>query len=80
MRSPFTSKSWLQVLHTGEISEEAPVPAVTESMLRSIELREGVTVSLDQHAACTVAFARGQERKVFFAVQGLPQASYAVLG
>ena len=63
----------LQVLHTGEISEQAPIPAVTESVLRSSELREGTTVSLDQQVTCSVAFAKGQERRVFFAVQGLPQ-------
>ncbi len=63
----------LQILHTGEISEQAPIPAVTESVLRSSELREGTTVSLDQQVTCSVAFAKGQERRVFFAVQGLPQ-------
>lgn len=63
----------LQVLHTGEISEQAPIPVVTESVLRSSELREGTTVSLDQQVTCSVAFAKGQERRVFFAVQGLPQ-------
>ena len=63
----------LQILHTGEISEQAPIPAVTESVLRSNELREGTTVSLDQQVTCSVAFAKGQERRVFFAIQGLPQ-------
>lgn len=63
----------MQVLHTGQISEQAPVPSVAESQLRSRELREGATVALDQHVNCSVAFARGQERKVFFAIQGLPQ-------
>jgi len=63
----------LQILHTGEIGEQAPIPAVTESVLRSSELREGTTVSLDQQVTCSVAFAKGQERRVFFAVQGLPQ-------
>ena len=61
------------MLHTGEISEQGPVPSVAESQLRSRELREGATVALDQHVSCSVAFARGQERKVFFAIQGLPQ-------
>ena len=63
----------LQILHTGEIGEQAPIPAVTESVLRSSELREGTTVSLDQQVTCSVAFAKGQERRVFFAIQGLPQ-------
>ena len=63
----------LQILHTGEISEQAPIPAVTESVLRSSELREGTTVSLDPQVTCSVAFAKGQERRVFFAVQGFPQ-------
>ena len=63
----------LQILHTGEISEQAPIPAVTESVLRNSELREGTTVSLDQQVTCSVAFAKGQERRVFFAIQGLPQ-------
>ncbi|KAL0053901.1 hypothetical protein WJX82_000859 [Trebouxia sp. C0006] len=69
-----------QVLHTGEISEQAPIPVVTESVLRSSELREGTTVSLDQQVTCSVAFAKGQERRVFFAVQGLPQADRALQG
>ncbi|DBA96507.1 hypothetical protein WJX77_007106 [Trebouxia sp. C0004] len=69
-----------QILHTGEIGEQAPIPAVTESVLRSSELREGTTVSLDQQVTCSVAFAKGQERRVFFAIQGLPQADRALQG
>ena len=62
-----------QVLHNGEISEQAPVALVTDSMLRANEVREGAVVGLDQQVTCSVAFSRGEERRVFFAIHGLPQ-------
>ena len=67
-----------QVVRTARISEEAPVPQVTDAILRKAELREGATVAMDQQVTCTVAFARGQERRVCFAVQGTPQVSVMI--
>ena len=64
------------MLHKGEISEQAPVAAVTDSMLRANELREGALVGLDQQVTCSVAFSRGEERRVFFAIHGLPQVHF----
>lgn len=64
------------MLHKGEISEQAPVAAVTDSMLRANELREGAEVGLDQQVTCSVAFSRGEERRVFFAIHGLPQVHF----
>ena len=66
-------------MQTGEISEQAAVALVTDGMLRSSEVREGAVVPLDQQVTCSVAFARGQERKVSFATHGLPQVCTAHL-
>ena len=48
-------------------------------MLKAAEIREGAQVTLTDPTVCTVAFSRGQERQVFFAVQGLPQVGQAGL-
>ena len=70
---------WLidwQVLQKGDIGEQPPVPSVTDSMLRANELREGTVVGLDQQVTCSVAFSQGEERRVFFAIHGLPQVPF----
>lgn len=67
-----------QVVHSGEISEQAPMAPVTDNMLRANEVREGALVALDQQVTCNVAFSRGEERRVFFAIHGLPQVVPAV--
>lgn len=64
------------MVHEGEISEQPPVAAVTDSMLRANELREGAVVGLDQQVACSVAFSKGEERRVCFAIHGLPQVPF----
>ncbi|KAL3156762.1 hypothetical protein ABBQ38_001037 [Trebouxia sp. C0009 RCD-2024] len=69
-----------QVVHSGEISEQAPMAPVTDNMLRANEVREGALVALDQQVTCNVAFSRGEERRVFFAIHGLPQANKALQG
>ena len=46
-------------------------------MLKAAEIWEGAQVTLTDPTVCTVAFSRGQERQVFFAVQGLPQVGQA---
>lgn len=72
------SCSGCQVVHSGEIHEQAPMAAVTDNMLRGNEVREGALVALDQQVTCNVAFSRGEERRVFFAIHGLPQVAAAV--
>ena len=68
----------VQLLRSGQVWDRAPVPAVSEPMLKAAETREGAQVTLTDPTVCTVAFSRGQERQVFFAVQGLPQVGEAV--
>lgn len=67
------------MVHSGEISNQVPMAPVTDSMLRANELREGATVALDEQVTCNVAFSRGEERRVFFAIHGLPQVMYRSL-
>lgn len=64
------------MLHKGQISEQPPLAAVTDSMLRANELREGAVVGLDHQVTCSVAFSKGEERRVFFAIHGLPQVAF----
>ena len=64
------------MLQKGDIGEQPPVLSVTDSMLRANELREGTVVGLDQQVTCSVAFSQGEERRVFFAIHGLPQVPF----
>ena len=64
------------MLQKGGISEQPPVAPVSDSMLRANELREGAVVGLDQQVTCSVAFSKGEERRVFFAIHGLPQVRF----
>ena len=68
------------MLQKGEISEQPPVVSATDSILKANEVREGVVVGLDQQVTCSVAFSKGQERRVFFAIHGLPQVAFLLGG
>ncbi|KAK9820557.1 hypothetical protein WJX72_011634 [[Myrmecia] bisecta] len=63
-----------QALSDGEIAAAPNLPVVTEAQLKAAEVREGAQLQLQERLACTVAFSRGQERSVYFALQGLPSS------
>ena len=50
----------------------AVVPSVTEAQLKAAEVREGNEVDVSSQLPCRVAFSRGRERSVAFALCGLP--------
>lgn len=50
-----------------------PIVAASEARMKRAEAREGMQLELQNSAVCTVAFSRGAERSVLFAVHGVPK-------
>ena len=67
------------VLREGEVAAAPPCPAIGEPELKAAagEVREAAQIGLSQRMHCSVCFTRGQERQVYFAVEGLPAAVQA---
>jgi hypothetical protein len=59
----------LQLLRVGYVACSPPVPTVSESDLKQVDIQEGYQVDLAPGSAlpCVVSFAPGQERRVYFA-------------
>ena len=66
--------SAVQLLSTSDIPEVCTLPAVADTDLATTEVKESCEVDLSNSVTirCTVAFAKGQERSVYFTVYGLP--------
>lgn len=60
---------FLQLLRVGCIAFTPPVPTVSESDLKQVDIQEGYQVDLAPGSAlpCVVSFSPGQERRVYFA-------------
>ena len=63
----------LQGLMAGLATPQLPIVAASEPQMKRSEVREGMQLTLQRPAVCTVSFARGAERTVLFAVYGVPQ-------
>ena len=63
-----------QLLLRGEVPAEPPIaaPPPGAPAAPAAEVGEGSAIKLSEGLSCMVAFARGQERKVYFVVEGLP--------
>ncbi|KAK9868863.1 hypothetical protein WJX84_001280 [Apatococcus fuscideae] len=68
------------LLEGGEVATTAVVPSVTEAQLKAVEVREGNEVDVSSQLPCRVAFSRGRERSVAFALCGLPAAGEGLDG
>lgn len=60
---------------TGEVSPTAGLPYMDEALLRDLEIKANTEIELTSRVACSVAFAAGVERQVFFAMEGRPDAA-----
>lgn len=63
-----------ELLSTSDIPEVCTLPSIADTDLAMTEVKESCEVDLSNAATirCTVAFAKGQERSVYFTVYGLP--------
>jgi len=62
------------VSRNGEASPTTGLPMVEEASQRAVEIKTKDDVVLTSRVSCSVAFNPGEERQVFFAMEGRPQA------
>lgn len=63
-----------QALLSGKLEKiPQPIPLASEALMKKLDFREGVQLKLKDPATCTVSFAPGSEKSVYFAVYGLPK-------